>query len=118
MKIEDVHNGRGFWERTENGYRCPVCSKDFPKNTIDFSGHYTECNMAELKKCEDDPVYFFNRYIKRPDSPDLSREQWEKFNRLTVLARNGHAMLKRRNPFINHVTRIVDSEYFKRNDNE
>jgi len=33
--------------------------------------------IQELKKCQEEPWYFYNKYVKPPEALDITREDWE-----------------------------------------
>lgn len=35
-------------------------------------------NLEEMKRCED-PVYFYNKYVRKEDQPEITREEYDRF---------------------------------------
>ncbi len=57
------------------------CSKLYPmaKTTM------TPEEQIEFDKCKDDPVYFYNKYCRKADEPEITAE---KFEMMQILATN------------------------------
>lgn len=58
---------------------------DRPLKEEDFS-------PEEMKKCKEDPLYFYNKYVKHEGKRDLTQEEYN----AVVKARNSHFVLKSR----------------------
>ena len=54
-----------------------------------------EISPEEIRKCKEDPVYFYNKYVRKAGEPELTKEQYERAVMITnskwhVKARRGN----------------------------
>ena len=64
----------------------------------------------ELAKCEADPCYFYNTYVKREGEPEMTQEEYEAHVRNTEFKRNKIAnvsMLDRMTYYYNNYNKVV-----------
>lgn len=68
----------------------------------------------ELKKCEKDPLYFHNKYVKDPDIPDRTQEEFQKWMKEVFDHRlQRRADTIRQTPIAVHDTFINKEQYKK-----
>lgn len=57
-------------------------------------------NPEEYKKCQDNPLYFYNTYVKHLDDPEINEQEYNELKAKFKCIREGTVIGKRRNPFL------------------